>query len=497
MEDTQHLLTEEPSQFDTYGTVNAEMTEEEIIRLLPTQKSKRGCTFTLAFACTVIAISSFQNGYSTGVINTPYKVITKCEPTPGFFQPCVPMDELLWGVAVSIFTIGGLIGSASGGYIMEIFGRRAFLWFANFFLIAGSLLQALFSHWGFFVAGRFIVGMGSGAASTGVPTFVCEIAPDHLRGALGTLHELAITIGIFISQFLAIAMNNSPGWRFLLGIPIIPSLFQILMLPLCPESPRWQLSKGKDKDAKKSMSRLTSAENVEEEIQLLKKGIEAEQQNTKSTSIFAVFRKSLWKTHLIGIGLQIIQHFGGLNVVIYYSTNIFTEAKVPRPDIWTAAISIISVVITFVSFFLLDRVGRRPLLLISEIIMIVFFGALTASFIFKTPSNEIYMHILSIASTAFYLVGFSIGLGSIPSLMLPEIYPNDVRSIAAGLCSAVNWLAQFVVSLTFPIIQKHLGEYMLLPYIASILISILFTIALVPETKGKSIEEITSGNLKR
>lgn len=448
------------------------------------KKKKPGCTLGLFFTSSVIIIMSFQYGFQTGVINTPQQVFTECTldgTENAFFPPCFPIDDTLYGWVASVFTIGGLVGSLCGGWISEKLGRRLFLWCSNIVLLIGLLFQSLLFHVAFLIAGRLIAGIGVGLGAVGVTVYLAEISPDRLRGAVGCLHEFAITIGIFISQLISIPLSQNQLWRVLFGIPVILILIQLIALPFCVQSPRWLLSKNKMEIAKKMLTKLRGRSDVDDEISDILTIIREEE--SQKRSLKHLFRKELIKPLIIVCAIELIQHATGINVVVFYSTDVLIDAKVPAPDYVTAALALVSVIVTVMSFFLVDKVGRKPLLLLSELIVFICLVGLSISFIFKNDDTAIYMNVLSIISLVVFMAGFSTGVGPIPTLLVAEILPDDVRSYGVSFGEAVNWIAQFIIGVTFYPIQQLIGNFAFVPYSVLVVIAMVFIVFFIPETK--------------
>jgi sugar porter (SP) family MFS transporter len=470
----------------------------------------------LIFVCLVFVIASFQFGYATGVINSP-RVYIQCgnntaingtqpkhpepvEPSePGFWKECIPMSDFQWDVMVAMFTVGGLVGGLGGGVIADVIGRRNLTLINNVFFIIAYVLMTFFSNFYVISVGRFFVGLGAGICSSVVPMYLSEISPVKLRGAIGVLPQLGIVVGILASQVLAVPLAGRPWqWRVLLGWITVLPIIQIILLPFCPESPKWLLIKRKDAaGAEKAYQRLRRSNDVSLEFEQVRKselgdaGAYDVQKVSFFTKLRALFRRELWKPLLVGIGLQMAQQLSGVNVVFAYSTSIFTNAGLGDfATLCTVMVGLVNVISTIIVVPLMDRLGRKLLLLIGEVGCFVFFGTLALCFILQHYAVTAF-GIISVICVIGFVISFAIALGPIPWLIISEIFPSDVRPIAVSIAVAVNWTCNFIILLTFGSLSGALKQYTFLPYTGIILISIIFTALFVMETKGKTVEQIT------
>lgn len=455
----------------------------------------------LIFASFVAVLTSFQFGYSIGVTNTPEDAISNCNEssiyTRWIFPDCIPMNKIQWSILVSAQTLGGLFGGVGCGTIAEIIGRRTALWCNCFIFMIALWLQALAPNMWIFWIGRFIVGFASGIASGVVSMYIGETAPDSVRGGFGVLPQLAVTIGIFVSQFLGIFLSSRPAWRLLMGTPLIFLFVQLILLPFCPESPRWLANKRKFEEFDRSLSYFRkSGIRKEEEFANLKNEIEQVSHISLRKKLQGLIRLSLLKPLIIGIALSMAQQLSGINVVFYYSTSIFEGAGVSRPDIATACVGLVNVIFTIFVTFIIDLLGRRTLLIIGQSCQIFFFILLSIAtiinfFISERITNAI-MSWISIVCVVGFVISFALALGPIPWLILAEIFPDDARGLLSSICVGVNWLCNFIVAITFPTVAEYLKAFCFLPFVVLMIIFLTFTIFVVPETKGK----MPASNLK-
>ncbi|CAG2179555.1 unnamed protein product, partial [Oppiella nova] len=277
------------------------------------------------------------------------------------------MLALLWSVTVSVFAVGGMIGGISGGAIADYCGRKCGLLLNNAIAILGATLMSssqLFRSIECLIMGRFFIGLSCGLNTALVPMYLSEIAPMTLRGALGTVSQLGVTIGLLLSQILGlpIILGTRDGWPFLLGVAFIPAVLQLLLLPMCPESPRYLLiSKGRITEARYALQRLRCTSDVEDDIEEMRIEDRAQQQEARITMLQLIGNRSLQTPLIIGIIMQLSQQLSGINAIFYYSTNIFTSAGLNEEmaKYSTIGVGVVMVAMTLVSIMLMDRTGRR------------------------------------------------------------------------------------------------------------------------------------------
>jgi sugar porter (SP) family MFS transporter len=444
-------------------------------------------TFSLIYTCIMVNLSSFWFGYQLGVINSPKTAIIHCSTLPWrYFQPCIPMTEFQWTVAVSIFPIGGLIGGLIFGYIADMLGRKQSIHFTNFLLVIGSALTCLFSNYYLFVVGRFLCGVSAAGITIVAPMYLQEISPTYLRGFIGNTFEFSNCFAILVAQVMGIWMSNQPGWRYLLGIQIVFSIGHSALHFGSVESPRWLYCVGRHEDAKVALDRLRG-EDSSIELDSFRSSDENSQGETKF-----VWRRSLIRPLIAGVALHVIQAFSGVNIIFFYSTALFEASGIKNAEVSTAVLGGAAVFVTFIVGFVIEKFGRRPLLISGEILQFLSFIVLALTRIFNYLSPAI-LNVISVVALVVFVIGFSFSLGPIPWLMIAELYPSDARATMASIIVTINWGSQFIVTVTFPTMLEYLKNYTFLVYAFLMFIFIIFSILVIPETKGKSIEEITGG----
>jgi len=437
--------------------------------------SKYALSLDIIFVSLVAALSGFLFGYHTGIISGALLFITE--------QFHLTIIEQ--GLVVSIILIGGVAGALFGGVLADYLGRKRtlLLTVALFFIATFYLYDA--QSFAMIMIGRSIAGLAIGIGSVTAPLYIAEVAPKTHRGALVSLNQLMITLGILAAFCISYAYAGSSDWRDMFTVGLIPAALQLLGLFFIPESPAWLISQGKIAAAEKSLHRLemdqSQAHYTEGEIK---------QDHPQNKSFAALLNPSVRLAFLIGIGVSVFQQITGINTVIYYAPHIFQLAGFAsaKSAIYaTTWIGILNVLMTLVGLWLVDKAGRRRLLLISLCGMAVSLAVLGTAFVaFAAEAGAV-----AIVSLLVYIASFAIGLGMVPWLIISEIYPLGIRGRAMGVAIFANWLANYVVALTFlPLIQAIGigGTYLFFTVIC--LLGIWFSWKKVPETRGKTFDEI-------
>jgi sugar porter (SP) family MFS transporter len=424
------------------------------------------------------AIGGLLFGYDTGVISGALIFIKRS------FGLSIFQQEL----AVSSVLVGAAVLAITGGSLSDRFGRRKMLLITSVVFIAGALVCAAAGSIQILILGRVVVGMGIGLASSVVPLYISEISPAKARGWQVSLFQLAITVGILAAYLADYAFTPSAAWRWMLGLAVIPGALLGTGMLFLPETPRFLARHGHFDLARTVLVKIRGTEDVEKEFLQIKASSQASAlRGHISDLLLPAVRPAL----MIGIGLAVFQQVTGINTIIYYAPYIIRTAGISSIQgsiLATAGIGTVNVVMTLVSMWLIDRVGRRPLLLTGIAGMIFSLGAL--GYIFQLSKGG-ELAGLAVVILMFYVASFAISLGPIFWLLIAEIYPLKIRGLAAGIAAGTNWLANFAVSLTFLSLLKMLGPSRTFWLYGVLAIgSWLFSYFLVPETKGCSLEEI-------
>lgn len=476
------------------------------------------------------SLTSLSIGYVIGSPNVPEKHIrgqeTNCTPYPfteNGFPNCFEFADLLWGFAVGSFCLGALVGGLMGGTVQNMYGRRRTMFISNIFFIVGAVLLGLTYHQAQFIVGRIVIGFACGLGGVVAPTYLGEISTIKGRGTMGTMYQLLIVVGILISNLLGLGLSESPKWRILLAINGVPALIQLFLLPSLAESPRYLVSKNRLDEARSSLQRLRGADsNIEVEfadiVQLLlghqsNKATSAgatavntqdsafEEANLQKTeaeapvpaissgsphsySIMRLFSSECRGLAVIGILVHFFQQASGINGLIYYSTSFLSNVfGGGNAKYITVGVSVCNLLSTLASVFLIDKTGRRTLLLISS-------GGVALSSVLLVIGAYADVGVLVVVSVFLYIACFAIGLGPIPWLLLSELLPTYALSPASSVATAVNWGTNFVIGLIFPTLNNGLGNGTFILFAAITAVGFVYIWYFVPETKARPIEEI-------
>ncbi|PIK61035.1 putative solute carrier family 2, facilitated glucose transporter member 1 [Apostichopus japonicus] len=394
------------------------------------------------------------------------------------------------------FCRGGVIGSLSAGAIADKFGRKRALLLNNVLAVLAAILMGfskLANSYEMLIIGRLVIGVNCGINTGIVPMYLSEISPVNLRGGIGVLHQLAVTSGILISQILGlpVVLGTSELWPVLLGLTVAPTVFQLCTLPFCKESPRYLLiSQKKEFEAKKALVWLCKDDDVSDMIQEMQSEYEEENKEERMSIAKLLKDSSLRMPLIISVVLQLSQQLSGINAVLYYSTSIFIEAGVDedKSPYVTLSTGAIMVIMTVVSIPLMDRLGRKTLHMFGLGFML-FWAIFLTVFLSIAWSGAAYGSIICVM---LFTVGFAIGPGSIPWLIVSELFSQGPRPAAVSVAFMVNWGANFLVGLLFPFMLDGLNEYVFVVFIVLLAVFFLFTWKFLPETKNKSFEEISA-----
>ncbi|MEE6485803.1 hypothetical protein FKM82_014415 [Ascaphus truei] len=400
----------------------------------------------------------------------------------------------LWSLSVAIFSVGGMVGSLCVGYFANRFGRRNAMLLVNVAALVGGALMGLSKlAWSpeMLIIGRFVIGIYCGFCTGLVPMYIGELAPTALRGALGTLNQLGIVVGILVAQIfgLEFILGSVTLWPLLLGLTVFLSIIQCALLPLCPESPRYLLIiKGEQDKAHDILQKLRGSQDVANDIQEMKEE-SARMAQEKPVSFLELFSSRQYRHPIIiAIMLQLSQQLSGINAVFYYSTNIFEGAGVPQPVYATIGAGVVNTVFTVVSLFLVERAGRRTLHLTGLGGMAV--CALVMTIALNLKERAMAWSYVSIVAIFGFVAFFEVGPGPIPWFIVAELFSQGPRPVAMAVSGCSNWTANFLVGMLFPYAASGLGPYVFIIFMVLLIVFFVFTFFMVPETKGRTFEEI-------
>jgi SP family galactose:H+ symporter-like MFS transporter len=449
----------------------------EHARLMKNKAKANGKRFVY-IAVGVAALGGLLFGFDTGVISGAILFIKEQ------FSLSTTMEEIV----VSAVLIGAVTGAIIGGTLTDRFGRRRLIMLAGIIFTVSSIATALAQTVTVLITGRIVVGIAIGIASFISPLYIAELVPAKVRGALVAVNMLAITTGIVVAYVVDYALSGIQGWRYMFGVAVIPSIILAVAMWRLPDSPRWLISRSKVEQARQVLQRVRIVSDVSPEISEIQQSL-AEQ---KGSGVTELFRPSLRMPLIVGVGLAIFQQITGINTVIYYAPTIFGFAGFETAGsaiLAGAGLGILMLCIHVLAIYLMDRVGRRPLLLIGVAGQIIGLVILGAAFQFQQLSGLIGY--LAIGSLAIYVASFAVGLGPVFWLMISEIYPLKARGAAMSVATAANWGMNLTVALTFLTLIGALGRAETFWLYGAIAVAAwVFFYRLVPETKGKSLEQI-------
>ncbi|KAI3358195.1 hypothetical protein L3Q82_003194 [Scortum barcoo] len=452
----------------------------------------------LLFSLGTAVIGSLQFGYNTGVINAPEQKLRSFFNNTWVERYGVPIDPkvctIVWSVAVAIFSVGGMVGSFSVGVMANRFGRRRSMFLVNSLAVIGGLLMGfstICSSYEMVIAGRLVIGLFCGLFTGLTPMYVGEVSPTPLRGAFGTLHQLGVVVGILIAQVFGLEalLGSDKLWPLLLALTVAPAMLQCILLPFCPESPRFLLINLKQEEqARKALVRLRGSEDVSKDLREMKEE-SAKMAMEKKVTILELFRCAAYRQPLlIAVMLQLSQQLSGINAVFYYSTGIFHSAGVKQPIYATIGAGIVNTVFTVVSLFLVEKAGRRTLHLLGLGGMAVSAVLMTVSLLLQ--KDVAAMSYMAIFAVMLFVAMFELGPGPIPWFIVAELFSQGPRPAAMAVAGCCNWTANFFVGMSFPRLVELCGPWVFLIFTAFLILFFVFTFIKVPETKGKTFDEI-------
>jgi SP family galactose:H+ symporter-like MFS transporter len=428
-------------------------------------------------AAAISALGGMLFGYDIGVISGAILFIQKdFSLSPGIEE-----------IVVSSVLLGSLAGAFGGGILADRLGRRKLLISTAIVFGLGAVGAALAPDTAWLIVARIVAGIAIGVASFVAPLYISEIAPVEIRGKLVSINQVALTSGIVISYLVDYAFAGSGAWRWMFAMAVIPAAAFGIGLIFIPDSPRWLAGRGRLDQARAVLKRIRPPGKVESELNDIQHSVA--QQKANWSELFSPLLRSAM---IVGIGLAIAQQITGINTVIYYAPTIFKFAGLSSSSVAILAsvgVGAVNVVFTVVAMQLIDRAGRRPLLLISLAGMAVSLAVLGMAFSLSQFKNILGW--AAIGSLMAYVGSFAIGLGPVFWLILSEIYPLRIRGRAMSVGTAANWGSNLLVALTFLTLTKVIGKpatFWL--YGVVTLAAWFFAFFLVPETKGRTLEQI-------
>ncbi|KAK6513301.1 hypothetical protein TWF281_004940 [Arthrobotrys megalospora] len=470
----------------------------------------RDITPCLLFNVLVVSVGSFLFGYHIAELNAPQDIIS-CHGRGTSLEldirPCIPMSEQTYGFVTSVFSVGGLIGAVSAGSIADTYGRKRTAMFNSVGFIVGPALMALATDVTTLSVGRVISGVSAGSSVVIAPLYIHSVAPTEYAGTFGASTQVIINLGILVAQFLGLFLSVVPYWRLILAIGGFIGLAQCLLLPFCVESPKWLASVGSRDLAYQSLVKLRGRSDVDDELvsfgeasgpdgedgglddatpsqRLLGQPTEPIATTTKIT-LYQFMTLADYRRQLIAVvGIMIAQQFMGINAIIMYGVSILGDIIPTGATLINVIVSLLNLFVTAIAARIIDKVGRKPPLLLSIVGMGIFSALLGIGIIFK-------IQVLSGISTLLFVSSFAIGLGPLPFMIASELVGHEAVGAAQSIGLTTNWLATFAVAYGFPSLRAMVGNgEVFFIFSALSICSFLFVSKNIPETKGRTVDEV-------
>jgi len=433
--------------------------------------------FYLLSSTIVAALGGLLFGFDTAVISG----------TTNQLQHVFSLNEFWLGFTVAIALIGTIVGSISSGKPGEKYGRRNVMIVLALLFAISALGSGLTHNWYLFLIYRFIGGLGVGGASVISPMYIAEIAPARLRGRLVAVQQFNIVLGIlvafFSNYFISKLIADSLAWRWMFAVETVPAVLFMILLFFIPESPRWLIKYGRMDEARDILYK-TGEQEVDRQVDEIIESLETPQKQQEEK-----FFSSKYKVPIItAMAIAIFNQLTGINAILYYAPRIFqmTGLSMDASLLQTIAVGITNMIFTVIAMTIIDRIGRKKLLLIGSVGMFITLGLVAQSFYFQNFDGY---------SVMLYLIGFiaffAVSQGAVIWVYISEIFPNMVRSEGQSLGTFTHWVMNAVVAWSFPVMASSLGGGNSFMFFSLMMVlQFFFVFKFVPETKGKSLEQI-------
>lgn len=425
-----------------------------------------------------ISFISALGGYLFGF---DFAVISGALP---FLQQQFGLDEYWEGFATGSLALGAILGCIIAGSISDRYGRRPGLLVSAAIFAVSSLAMAFSPSRDFFIASRFAAGIGVGMASVLSPMYIAEIAPAHLRGRMVAINQLTIVIGILITNLVNYTLRNSgdDAWRWMFGLGVVPSGLFLLGAFVLPESPRWLIKAGMESKAAVILQKIGGKQFAADSARTVKQSLIGLQK----VSFATLFEKGVLPAVLVGIGLAVFQQLCGINNIFNYAPKIFESIGASKDDqlLQTVFIGSVNLVFTILAMLLVDKLGRKPLMLIGAAGLSIVYLVVVKMLADRSPNVSWFL--LTAIGT------YAMSLAPVTWVLISEIFPNKVRGMATSIAVLSLWAAYFVLVFTFPLLLKKIGDNTFYIYAGICAVGFLFVLFKVKETKGKTLEEVES-----
>ena len=404
-----------------------------------------------------------------------------------FLQDFFELNETMKGWVVSSALIGCIIGASYSGKLGDKFGRKKVLLVVSVLFGISALGSGLANSIPTFITYRILGGIAVGGASVLAPMYIAEVSPAHLRGRMVSLNQLTIVIGIsmaYFSNYFLLAIGEN-AWRWMFAAEAVPSLFFFFALFIVPESPRWLVARNDDTKAHQVLSRVAGTDFADFELSEIKESLSG---SNKRGTLREVFKKKYSLILFLGIFLAVFQQWSGINVIFFYAPDIFAKANlgIDAALFQTTLIGVMNIVFTILAMRVIDKIGRKKLMLIGAAGMTVCY--LVIGYLFQIERTDDWMLLTFIIITPAF---FAFGLGPTVWVVLSEIFPNKIRGAAMSVATFSLWVACYILTLTFPILVELFSSAITF-WIYGVICVIGFVVIykLLPETKGISLEKL-------
>lgn len=430
------------------------------------------------FVCILAALAGLMFGLDIGVISGAQQ----------FLQKDFGIDDDMLSAIVGVMMVGAALGALVAGWLSSQLGRKRTLILGAVLFVAGSVLCGLAWTPHVLIVGRVVLGLAIGIASFTAPLYLAEVAPESIRGAMISMYQLMITIGILVAFLSDTAFSYTGNWRWMLGVIAIPGALFLLGVAFLPESPRWLMMKNRQGEAEHVLGRLLgNRDAIAREISAIAEQLKIPQRGLTMFLQNRNFRRSVG----LGVLLQVMQQLTGMNVVMYYAPRIFQDmGYATESQMWfTAIVGLVNVLATFIAIGLVDKLGRKPILYVGFVVMAIGLGVVGTMMHLGIHTHG--EQIFTVTMLLIFIVGFAMSAGPLIWTLCSEIQPLKGRDFGIGCSTFTNWVANSLVGFSFLPLLNGIGQaptFWL--YAAFNLVFIAFTIWLVPETKGVTLEQI-------
>ncbi len=437
----------------------------------------------------VASLGGLLSGFDTGVISGALL----------FINDTWPLTTLEQGWVVSSALVGAVIGAAVNGVLADVYGRKKVIIATGTIFAIGSILCGFATSVSWLIAGRMILGLAIGMVNFVIPLYLSELSPQKVRGMLVSLYQLAITAGILFSYLInRIFALSEYNWRWMLGAGLIPAMILLIGISFLGDTPRWLISKKRENEAKEIFQKIEPDEDADKHIAEIKSTLPKAVKTTQKKK--KVFESWMLMPVSVGVIIMFIQICTGINTIIYYTATIFKAAGFTDTIgalYATIGVGFVNFTMTFVAIFFTDKIGRKPLLYAGLSGMTISLFALGASFYFKNTLG-LDLKWVSVGSIVTFIACFAFSLGPIAWILISEIMPLKIRGTAMSIATMSNFAFNFIVALIFPTLLETIGEaytFWIFGFVG--IFSLFYTYYYIPETKGRSLEQIEQNWKKR